>query len=150
MIVFQCSHVWLAKLSLFMYIVQSNYTHFIISYQSQGFILLQQIKLRIFYDMKNQIVLCKYIFFYILKSDIIRNSNIFIYMYKSWQETVKYIHPFVIDSRSFTPYLITCHPTPRPNSWSTYRWCLPYMHQWFVEHWLNSPMLKDPNCTNKL
>lgn len=147
MIVFQCSHVWQAKLSLFMYIVQSNYTHFIISYQSQGFILLQEIKLRIVYGMKNQIVLCKYILFYILKSDIIRNSNIFIYMYKSWQETVNYIHPFVIDSRSFTPYLITPPPV---QILDPPRWCLPYMHQWFVEHWLNSPMLKDPNCTNKL
>lgn len=77
MIVFQCSHVWLAKLSLFMYIVQSNYTHFVISYQSQGFILLQEKKLRIVYGMKNQIVLFKYILFYILKSDIILNSNIF-------------------------------------------------------------------------
>lgn len=77
MIVFQCSHVWQAKLSLFMYIVQSNYTHFVISYQSQGFILLQEKKLRIVYGMKNQIVLFKYILFYTLKSDIILNSNIF-------------------------------------------------------------------------
>lgn len=97
-----------------LYLSNYVYTHFVISYQSQGFILLQEIKLRIVYGMKNQIVLCKYMFFYILKSDIIRNSNIFIYMYKSWQETVKYIHPFVIDSRSFTPYLITCHPPPPP------------------------------------